>query len=152
MTERAAHPSRVGRVARIGRFMLVVACAACAIACTMHATACSSDEGTHVYQARFYLEARDCLGTPSSIDVISGEEPGFCEPICLRQIRADGGRAIYASTVCPPYPGPDFDKSGSDPACPAALAALARGDTCLTDGGSTRPVPPVTPMKDAAAD
>lgn len=146
MTERAA------RLGRVGRVLLVASSAAGAIACIMHATACSSDEGTHVYQARFYLEARDCLGTPSSIDVISGEEPGFCEPICLRQIRADGGRAIYASTVCPPYPGPDFDKSGGDPACPAALAALARGDTCLTDGGSTRPVPPVNPMKDAAAD
>lgn len=149
MKQRAARPSRVAWLGRVLRVVIVVAGAAGGLACITHVPGCGDNEGTHVYQARFYLEARDCLGTPSSIDVISGAEPGFCEPICLRQIRADGGRAIYASTVCPPYPGPDFDKSGSDPACPAALAALARGDTCLTDGGSTRPV---TPMKDAAAE
>ena len=127
-----------------------LAIAATAIACIIHLSACSSDDGTHVFQARFYLEARDCLGTPSTIDVISGDESGAsCAPICLRQIRAEVGRAIYATTSCPPYPGPDFDRSGADPACPAALAALARGDTCFSDGGSAKPKPI---PKDAAAD
>ncbi len=148
MTRDAARRTRVVRGVRV---MLVLVAAASAVTVgTVHLLACGSDEGTHVYLARFYLEARDCLGTPSSIDVISGEEPGTCAPICLRQIRADGGRAIYASTTCPPYPGPDFDKTGSDPACPAAIAALARGDTCLSDGGSTKPQP--RPAMDAGSD
>ena len=108
-------------------------------ACILQSSACGND-GTHVYQARFFVEGRNCLGTPSAIDVIEGEEPGDCEPICFRQIRAEGGRAVYVSRMCGPYPGPDFDKSGTDPDCPAALAALARGDTCLSDGGSTKPI------------
>ena len=108
----------------------------------MHLSACGKDDGTHVYEARLYVEARHCLGTTSSVDVISGDVPGQCDPICLRQTRADSGYAIYAATMCPPYPGPDFDKSGTDPLCPLALAALARGDTCLSDGGSTHPLPP----------
>ena len=45
------------------------------------------------------------------------------------------------STMCAPYPF-SFDASGTDPTCPAALAALERNDTCLVDGGSTNPLPP----------
>jgi hypothetical protein len=111
-----------------------------AFACIIHAYGCKND-GTHVYQARFYLEGRDCLGTSSAIDVVEGEEPGNCEAICFRQVRGDAGNAIYVSSMCPPYPAdPDFERSGRDPACPAALAAFARNDTCLSDGGSTRPI------------
>lgn len=111
-----------------------------AVACTLHLSACK-DDGTHVYQGRLYVEARNCLGTTSSIDVVSGDVPGECSPICVRQSLAEGGRAIYVATMCPPYPGPGFDTAGTDPACTPALAALARGDTCLSDGGSTHPVP-----------
>jgi hypothetical protein len=46
--------------------------------------------------------------------------------------------------MCAPFPAL-FDASGSDYACPTALAALARGDTCFIDGGSENP-------RDASAD
>lgn len=115
-------------------------------ACIMHASACK-DDGTHVYLGRLFVEARGCLGTTSSVDVVTGGDPGECPPICLLQHRAEGGRAIYVATMCAPYPaGVEFDTSGTDPACPAALAALTRDDTCLSDGGDTHPLP------DAAAD
>ncbi len=100
--------------------------------------ALSCDGGAHVYQGRLFLEERQCLGTTSSLDVVSGEPTGDCGPRCLVQPGRDGGRAIYVATMCPPLPY-GFDASGSDPACPAALAALARGDTCFVDGGSSQP-------------
>ena len=83
------------------------------------------------------------------MDVTSGDDPGTCGAICLLQRRAEGGRAVYVSTMCPPYPASEFDLSGKDPVCARALAALARNDTCLSDGGTTRPLPPVA---DASAD
>ncbi|CAN5924353.1 hypothetical protein BH11MYX4_BH11MYX4_00400 [soil metagenome] len=114
----------------------------------MHLSSCK-DDGTHVYVGRLYVEGRDCLGTSSSVDVVSGDDPGTCDPICMIQPRAEGGRAVYVSTECPPYPAPDFDLTGKDPICARALAALGRNDTCLSDGGTTKPVPPPT---DASAD
>jgi hypothetical protein len=115
--------------------------AAAALACSLHLSACK-DDGTHTYLGRLYVEARGCLGTSSSLDAISGGDPGDCPPICLAQPNAEGGRAIYVATMCGPYPY-GFDTSGADPACPKALAALARNDTCLSDGGATHPLPPV---------
>jgi hypothetical protein len=120
------------------------------VACILHTTACG-DDGAHVYTAELYVQDRDCLGTTSSIDIISGDETGDCSPICLVQLRGEAGRVTYVSTMCPPYPaGVEYDSSGTDPSCPAALAALARGDTCFTDGGSSHPIPP--PVQDAAAE
>ncbi|MBX3186002.1 MAG: hypothetical protein KF819_03260 [Labilithrix sp.] len=97
-------------------------------------------DGTHVYRGRLFIEARDCLGTTSSVDVIEGDEPANdCPAKCVAQRRAEGGRAIYVSTTCGAAPL-DFDLSGSDPACPAALAAHTRNDTCSSDGGSSNPI------------
>ncbi len=107
------------------------------------------DEGAHVYVGRLFLESRDCLGTPSSVDVVAGDDPGTCDAVCLVQPRADGGRAVYVSVMCAPYPAPDFDVSGQDPICARALNALTRDDTCLSDGGTTHPIPRVS---DAAPD
>jgi hypothetical protein len=104
----------------------------------MQATACDED-GDHIYVGQLYVEDRHCLGTPSSVDVVTGGDPGECPPLCLRQTRAEGGYAIYVSTMCAPYPAPDYDTTGSDPLCVGALEALARNDTCLSDGGSTDP-------------
>jgi hypothetical protein len=121
-----------------------------ALSCIMHISACGVD-GTHIYRGRLFVEARNCLGTTSSVDVVEGDEPPTgteCAPACLAQRRAEGGRTIYVSTMCGPYPF-DFDTSGSDPACGAALAALGRDDTCLSDGGSTAPVQAIS---DASAD
>ena len=131
------------------RAVLAAIAAAGAIMCIMHATACK-DDGSHIFVGSLYLEDRHCLGTPSSVDVVTGDPPGDCNPVCLRQTRSEGGHAIYVATMCPPYPGPDFDTSGADPQCAPALAALARGDTCLSDGGSTHPVADAAP--EAAAD
>ena len=96
---------------------------------------------SHVYEGRLFVEERHCLGTKSSVDVVDGERPGSCGPTCLAQPTADRGRAIYVGTMCGPYPY-GFETSGADPRCPAALAALERNDTCLIDGGSTRPALP----------
>lgn len=140
-----------GRVlSRAHRLAAAVIATAAAYVCIMHVSACK-DDGTHVYIGRFYLEKRGCLGTTSSLDVLEGDPTGECAPVCLIQRRADAERSVYVATMCPPYPAPvDFDTSGSDPVCPAALAALARNDTCATDGGSAHPLPP--PPADAAAE
>lgn len=125
------------------------------VTCMIHLSACDND-GTHTYVGRLYVEARDCLGTSSSLDVVSGGDPGTCPAVCLVQPRAEGGRAVYVSTECAPYPAPDWDVSGADPQCVRALAALIRNDTCLSDGGTTQPVPdaavPETAAPDAPAD
>jgi hypothetical protein len=134
---------------RFGAAAIAVLAPIGAITCMLHVTSCK-DEGTYVYLGQLYVENRNCLGTPSSVDVISGAPPGKCAPICLLQKRGDGGHATYVATMCPPYPaGVEFDPSGTDPTCAPALAALSRNDTCLSDGGSTHPVPPI---KDAAAE
>jgi hypothetical protein len=105
---------------------------------------------SHVFEGRFYLPARDCLGTPSSIDVVEGDRPADnCPAVCLAQPQGDGGRFFYVSTMCPPFPFA-FDASGSDPTCPAVLAAFGRNATCLLDGGSSAPLPP--PVDAAATD
>lgn len=130
----------------------VVAVGLLGLACILHAPACK-DDGTHVYFGQLYVEGRNCLGTPSAVDVISGDEPGNCTPICLVQKRAEAGKAIYAATMCPPYPASvEFDTAGTDPACPKALEALSRGDTCLSDGGTTHPPPRPEAGTDASAD
>ncbi len=94
---------------------------------------------SHIYQGRAYIEGRDCLGTPSSVDVVTGDEPGTCAPVCLSQPLSDAGRKVYVSAMCAPYPYP-FDAAGTDPLCGTALAAFGRDDTCIADGGSTHPV------------
>lgn len=110
-----------------------------AVACILHVAACE-DDASHVFEGRLFIAERDCLGTPSVIDVVSGGEPSRCAPACVVTASTDGAAAAYVSTTCPPYP-PRSDASGSDPRCARALAAFARGDTCLADGGSTHPAP-----------
>ncbi|HVH46109.1 MAG TPA: hypothetical protein VM925_27355 [Labilithrix sp.] len=85
------------------------------------ATACG--DPSHVFEGRLFLEGRACLGTKASVDVVEGEKPGECGPTCLAHPHVDGGRSIYVSTMCSPYPF-GFDAAGTDPACPSALAAL----------------------------
>jgi hypothetical protein len=101
---------------------------------------------SHIYEGRAYLDSRDCLGTTSSVDVVEGDRPTrACAAICLADGHPDGGRTLYVSTMCAPYPF-QFDASGGDPGCPAALEALGRDDTCNTKGTSTHPI------RDAAAE
>ncbi len=125
------------------------AAAVFAIVCILQAVvfAACSEEGTAVYQARLYDRARDCLGPGTSIDVVTGREPTrICPVVCLVQKQGDGGRIVYTSTQCAPYPV-EFDVSGAEPICAAAIAAHTRNDTCLSDGGSSAPLP-----RDAGSD
>lgn len=111
--------------------------------CMIHASAGCSEGGAHVYEGRFYVEERDCLGTISTLDVVDGPPPDqYCPAVCLVQRQPEGGRAIYTSIMCAPYPF-GFDLSGTDPKCAMALAAQARNDTCLSDGGSSAPAPKI---------
>ncbi len=111
-----------------------------------HATACAGvllfacGDPSHVYEGRLYDTGRGCLDGTRSLDVVTGEPAGTCPAICLVQPEARGqARGVYVSTMCAPYPY-GFDTSGNAPECPAALAAHARRDTCLSDGGSTAPI------------
>lgn len=109
------------------------------------AAAIACGDPNHIYEGRAYVDARDCLGTPSSVDVVEGDRPTQnCAPICLAQGHADGGRTLYVSTMCAPYPF-QFDASGGDSACPAALAAFGRDDTCNVDGTSLHPISDAAP-------
>lgn len=121
------------------RALVMTSVGLAAIICSIHLFACGSTDGSHAYTGRLFLESRRCLGTTSALDAVEGELPEReCAPICLVQRRADADRAIYVSTMCAPYPF-DYDTSGSDPACPAALEAHGRDDTCFSDGGSSKP-------------
>lgn len=102
------------------------------------AVACG--DPTHVYQGRAWIEERQCLSATSSVDVVEGDPPGNCNATCLTQAHTDGGRSIYVSPMCAPYPFM-FDAAGNDPQCPPALAALVRDDTCKGDGTSSNPPP-----------
>lgn len=118
-------------------------------------------ESSHPYLARQLLEARGCLGPEETVDVVEGSElERACEPTCVigqRPFAGDGGAAAaraFVTTTCPPAPF-GFDLSGTDPRCPSALAAHARRDRCLSDGGSTAPAPdaaPDAPSDDASPD
>lgn len=97
------------------------------------AVAIACGDPSHIFQGNAYIDGRDCLGTTASVDVVTGDDPGFCDVRCLAQPEDDGGRQIYISTMCPPDPV-FYDASGSDPACPKAIAALYRNDICNVDG------------------
>jgi hypothetical protein len=120
-------------------------------ACALWIVAACRDNTSHILQGRLYIDARDCLGTPSSVDVVSGADPGTCPAACLVQNTGEGGRAVYVVTTCPPY-SPDYDTAGRDPACPKALAAFSRDDTCIADGGSTNPPDAGADATDATTD
>lgn len=122
---------------------------AVASTCTLYI---SCGDPSHLYQGRYYVAERDCLGTVSSLDVVPGDDTGDCAPICLVDTLADASNRVYVSTMCGPYPY-GMDPSGDDPACPKALAALERDDTCASDGGSSNPVEAGDPEgTDAAID
>lgn len=96
---------------------------------------------THVYSARKFVRARQCLEVPTGIDVVDGRDPGAsCALKCLVTPpgRDPDARELYVSTGCPPYP-PLFDTTGLVDGCEEALAAAERDDRCLSDGGSSHP-------------
>jgi hypothetical protein len=129
----------VTRGAALVLSMAVIAAGAGAYAC--------GDARSHPYAGRLYRGDRDCVDPSSVIDVVDGPSGATCAPVCVASpVSPDGGRAIYVSTMCAPYP-PFFDSSGNVPGCERALAASSRNDTCTGDAGSTNPAP-----RDASSD
>jgi len=122
------------------RAPIALAAAAFAVASTFLAAGSGCEEGgAHVYHGRYFDESRGCLESITALDVVPGDETGDCTPLCLVQPTWEGGRSLYVSTACAPYPH-GFDVSGSDPRCAAVLAAFARVDLCRDDGTSSHPL------------
>ena len=93
----------------------------------------------YLYTGHEYDPKRGCVNDLSAIDIDIGTDPGAsCGAQCLHIAEGDAS-TIYATTMCGPAPA-GADTSGSNGNCPAALAALARGDICLDGGGSTDPL------------
>jgi hypothetical protein len=97
---------------------------------------------SHIYMGEQWDPAKNCVQPQSSVDVVDGESASAtCSPTCLvAPADQDGGRTIYVSTMCAPLPAL-FDATGTFPGCDRALAAFARGDVCLPDGGTSNPAP-----------
>lgn len=97
------------------------------------------DTGSYTFVAR-ELDPRGCLGAVTSLDVLSGADPGVGCPARCFVSRADeaGARTVYGTTMCGAAP-PGFDATESDSRCKIAKDAVARGDLCLADGGETAP-------------
>jgi hypothetical protein len=127
--------------------MGVPACAArCALVVAVIVAgfaACDDSPTSHDYLAMLYEPARDCLDPSAALATIAtGDGSLLCAPTCLAMPSppAPGASRIYVSTMCGPYPD-GLDTSQTDPACPIALAAFARGpDVCAPDGTSSNPV------------
>lgn len=115
--------------------------------------ACDDQVGTYVYRGRKYDPEKQCLEAIRSLDVIDSKtEPALCAPVCLVQTAYDGGRAVYVSSTCPPYPF-GFDTTGKDPMCVPALTAADRVGGCLPappDGGRDGAPEPVDASLDAS--
>jgi len=102
----------------------------------LFAAAACDGATSHVYGGD-KLDTKGCLDPYSAIDVIDGPSTGqSCAPVCIVD---PSGPFTYASTDCAPYPV-GFDQSGTAASCATALAALARKDFCLVDGGSSNPL------------
>jgi hypothetical protein len=90
---------------------------------------------------QLYEANRDCIDPTTSVDIVDGPDPGLdCAPTCLVTPAGQNGAAtgVYVTTECGAFAALD-DTSGSSPYCARALAALARSDVCLLDGGSSCP-------------
>ncbi len=112
----------------------------CGLLVLAWAMACDGPR-THVLLGQLYEANRECVDPTTSIDIVDGPDPGFgCAPTCvvtpIGQNGSEGG--VYVTTMCGPYPPLD-DTTGTPAGCAGALAALARGDTCSSDGTSTSP-------------
>lgn len=102
-------------------------------------------KGSYLFLGRRYAVERGCLETTTSIDVMSGDDPGNCGTRCVTApFVGDGGsdagrtRDTYLTVMCGPLPV--NVTAASDALCDDAVAALARRDTCLGDGGSAAPL------------
>ena len=128
---------------RAGRALLGVALVAAGA--RAFAVGCD-DGGSHIYSGEQYNSGLGCLDPVSSMDIVSGPEPGSCAPVCILSRAPGAAEVAYVSTLCAPYPGYPYElDAGSDPLCVAALDAFRRDALCI-DGGV------VVPPSDAAAE
>jgi hypothetical protein len=103
------------------------------------------DPGSHIFAGGLFEPSRGCIDPPTAIDVVGGKDTGAgCMALCIvGSAAADAAAPVYVSSTCPPYPH-GFELSadgGASGVCAAALAAYARNDRCLEDGGSSAPTP-----------
>jgi hypothetical protein len=118
-----------------------------ALVATKLSVAGCSDVGSYIYSGEQYDPVLQCLEPVSSIDIIAGNAPGSCNPVCILSLPEDGGQIAYVSTMCPPYPVYPYESDAStDPLCVAALEAFARDALC-EDGGVVLP-----PSEDSGVD
>lgn len=103
------------------------------------AWACGS-QSSHVFIARPYEIARDCVDPSAGVDVVDGPpSTASCAPVCV----IDTMHNYLVTGSCPPYPYGDAIQAmdaAVDPTCMLALAAYVRNDTCYPDGGSSNPI------------
>ncbi len=93
------------------------------------------DTGSYIFSGEQYDPTLQCLEPVSSIDIIAGNPPGSCAPVCILSLPQDGGQIAYVSTMCGPYPNYPFETdAGGDPLCLAAMDAFNRDALC-EDGG-----------------
>lgn len=117
--------------------------------------ACS--EPTYLFLGRRYDPVLQCLDTTTSLDVLRGGDPGDCATRCVSAPPGfydldDASTDTFVVVMCAPLPHDVTDMRNDDPQCVAALAAMARQDTCLSDGGSTAPPVDAGPDADATSD
>jgi len=119
-----------------GRALLAVAIGA--VAARLSVAGCD-DTGSYIYSGEQYYPPQQCLLPVSSIDIIAGNEPGSCGPVCILSLPQDGGQIAYVSTMCGPYPMYPYETdAAADPLCVAALNAFTRDALC-EDGGVVLP-------------
>ncbi len=129
-------------------FGIAVVAVSVAAAAAFSMTACTTDP-TYVYRARPFDSRTGCLGASVSLDVIQGPLPDECPPACLVQgAGSDGGRVVYVSRTCAPYP-PQLDSIGTAPECSRALRAEAESGGCVPEGGADAGLPDATDASDA---
>jgi hypothetical protein len=105
------------------------------LALTLLGIAACNDSVSHIYAGRQYEPTAKCVDAPSTIDVVTGNDPGAtCGPICLvAPPTSTGATTTYVSNECAPYP-PLFDTSGNGANCAAAITAYDLKTDC--DAGS----------------
>lgn len=115
------------------------------------AGACDDNPQSHVYLAAPYHAAADCFGPSAPLGQVPTPDGALdCAPTCLVLVAPGEPANAYVSTMCCPYPA-GYDTSGTDPVCPAALAAWPAEQTAAAGGWSSC-VSPVDAGADGGAD
>jgi hypothetical protein len=111
------------------------------VACTLAFGACAvviasaCNDGNHTFIGRRWNAASQCLDPGTPLETVPGPSAGEdCDAACLA---TPNGNAVFATTMCPPFPSyMDTSETASD--CAAAKQAVTTDDGCLpsADGGA----------------